>query len=100
MTIAESILWRALRGSRWKTLKFRRQVPIGPYVADLLCTEHKLIVELDGKPHLDPQQAAHDRKRDAFLRSQGYSVLRFPNDIIIGGCDIALKQIADFLNVK
>jgi very-short-patch-repair endonuclease len=93
MTIAETILWRALRGSRFKDLKFRRQVPVGPYVADFLCTSRRLIIELDGPPHDKEEQRAHDRKRDADLRAKGFTVLRFPNDLIIGGCDLALAQI-------
>ncbi len=95
MTRAETILWRALRGSAFNQLKFRRQGPIGPYFADFLCVAHKLIVELDGPPHHAEEQKAHDRKRDAYLRAQGYTVLRFPNDLIIGGCDLALIQIAN-----
>jgi very-short-patch-repair endonuclease len=93
MTIAETILWRALRGSRFSGLKFRRQVPVGKYVADFLSVEHRLIVELDGRPHDTEEAIAHDMKRDAFLRANGYRVLRFPNDLIIGGCDLALDQI-------
>ncbi|MDB5643635.1 MAG: hypothetical protein JWN07_2952 [Hyphomicrobiales bacterium] len=93
MTIAETILWRALRGSRFRHIKFRRQVPIGPYVADFLCVEYRLIVELDGPPHDEAEQKSHDRKRDAYLRAMNYEVLRFPNDLIIGGCDLALQQI-------
>ncbi len=93
MTIAETILWRALRGSRFKDMKFRRQVPVGPYVADFLCVALSLIIELDGPPHDTDEQRAHDRKRGAYLRAQGFNVLRFSNDIIIGGCDLALAQI-------
>jgi very-short-patch-repair endonuclease len=93
MTIAETMLWLALRGSRFKGMKFRRQVPVGPYVADFLCIASKLIVELDGRPHEDDAQKAHDKKRDAYLRAQGFTVLRIPNDLVIGGCDLALRQI-------
>ena len=93
MTIAETILWRALRGSRFKDIKFRRQVPVGPYIADFLCVSRSLIVELDGPPHDKEDQRAHDRKRDGYLRAKGFTVLRIPNDLIIGGCDLALAQI-------
>ena len=64
MTVAESMLWRALRDSRLGGLKFRRQVPIGRYVVDFLSVESRLIVELDGPPHDDPMQRAHDDARD------------------------------------
>jgi len=93
MTVAEKDLWRALRGSRLAGLKFRRQVPIGRYFVDFLCVEHALVVELDGPPHDDPRQRAHDEARDAWLRGQGYRVLRFPNDLALGGMDLLLARI-------
>ncbi len=93
MTIAESMLWLALRGSRFKGMKFRRQVPVGPYVADFLCVACQLIVELDGPPHETDEQRAHDKKRDAYLHAMGFMVLRFSNDLIMGGCDLALQKI-------
>jgi very-short-patch-repair endonuclease len=92
MTVAEEILWRSLRGSRFGGLKFRRQVPIGKYVVDFLCVEHRFIVELDGAPHEKKEQQGHDALRDAWLRERGYRILRLPNDIVIGG-DIALDMI-------
>ncbi len=93
MTVAETILWRSLRGSRLNGLKFRRQVPIGRYVVDFLCVEHRLIVELDGAPHEDEEQEHHDVFRDAWLREHGYRMLRLRNDLVIGGGDIALDLI-------
>ncbi len=100
MTTAETVLWRALRGSRFEGHKFRRQVPVGKYIADLLCIEAKLIVELDGAPHDQVEQQIHDARRTLWLRSQGYRVLRIPNDTVIGGCDIALGLIRDALAAK
>ena len=92
MTIAETILWRGLR-NRGNGAKFRRQVPIGPYVADFVCVAAGLIVELDGPPHDEPEQQLHDRRRDAWLHSQGWRVLRFSNDLVIGGGNIVLEEI-------
>lgn len=100
MTSAETILWRALRGSRFEEHKFRRQVPVGKYIADFLCIEKKLIVELDGAPHDGLEQQIRDARRTTWLRSRGYRVLRIPNDIVIGGCDIALGLIRDALAAK
>ena len=100
MTTAETILWRALRGSRFEGNKFRRQVPVGKYIADFLCVEEKLIVELDGAPHDALEQKVHDARRTIWLRSQGYRVLRIHNDVVIGGCDIALGLIRDALDAK
>ena len=78
-TPAELALWRLLRDRRLRRLKFRRQFPIPPFVADFCCYELRLVVELDGGVHAEPRQAAHDENRDWYLRSLGYTVLRFPN---------------------
>ena len=92
MTAAETMLWRSLR-NRGVAAKFRRQVPVGPYVADFACVAARLIVELDGRPHEDPERRAHDRCRDAWLAERGWRVLRIPNDIVIGGGDIVIDRI-------
>ncbi|MDB5472286.1 MAG: hypothetical protein JWR84_3846 [Caulobacter sp.] len=77
-TFHEDLLWKLLRNRRLERLKFRRQVPIGRYVADFLCLRHRLIIEADGPFH-DPGQ---DAIRDAWLKSQGFHVLRFPNSTV------------------
>ncbi|GAB4348637.1 MAG: endonuclease domain-containing protein [Oricola sp.] len=71
---AEALLWTELKARRLNGFKFVRQFPIGPYFADFLCREAKLVVELDGSQHAG---SAHDERRDAFLNAAGYSVLRF-----------------------
>ncbi|MFN3558234.1 MAG: endonuclease domain-containing protein [Brevundimonas sp.] len=73
--VHERKLWRLLRDRRLEGLKFRRQVVIGPYVADFVCLRHRLIVEADGPFH----DAERDAVRDAWLAAQGFRVLRFPN---------------------
>ena len=79
-------------------MKFRRQVAIGPYIADFACFDARLIVELDGRPHERPEQEAHDRKRDAWLNAQGFRVLRIPNDLVLGGSgELALDRIREAL---
>ena len=93
MTNAEAALWRLLRGSRIDALKFRRQVPVGPFIADFLCFRHRLIVELDGPPHDSDDRKSHDFARDEWLRSQGYRVLRLRNDLVIGSGDLAIDKI-------
>lgn len=72
----ERRLWKLLRDRRLDGLKFRRQVVIGRYIADFVCLRHRLIVEADGPTH---DASLHDVERDAFLREQGFRVLRFPN---------------------
>ncbi len=93
MTLAEAMLWRSLRGGGLDGLKFRRQVPIGRYVVDFLCVEHRLAVELDGAPHDRDEQKARDASRDAWLREHGYSILRLRNELVIGGGNIPLDMI-------
>jgi very-short-patch-repair endonuclease len=77
MTEAERKLWAVLRSSQLNGAKFRRQQPIGPFVADFVCQEHKLIVEVDGGQHAECRT---DERRTAFLQSKGYRVLRFWNN--------------------
>jgi len=60
-------------------LHFRRQAPIGPYIADFVCFARKLIIELDGESHVGEASNAHDAARDAFFMQQDFRVLRFPN---------------------
>ncbi len=78
-TDAERLLWRDLREFRRHGLHFRRQAPIGPYVADFACHSAKLIVELDGSQHNEPANRNHDSVRTAFLESRGYRVVRIWN---------------------
>jgi very-short-patch-repair endonuclease len=76
-TGAEKRLWGLLRSRRFDGFKFRRQVPIGRYIAEFVCFERQLIVELDGSQHAD---SLHDARRDAWLRDDGYRVLRIWNN--------------------
>jgi very-short-patch-repair endonuclease len=74
-TATERVLWDRLRQRKLGGLKFRRQVPLGPYVLDFLCLRHRLVVEADGPFH-DPKR---DAIRDAWLEANGFRVLRFRN---------------------
>ena len=81
MTEAEKLLWGQLRDARLGGFKFRKQQPIGPYIADFVCQEMRLIVEADGSQHAESN---HDARREAFLMSKGYRVLRFwNNDVMV-----------------
>ena len=77
---AEALLWLELKHSKLGGYKFTRQLPIGPYFADICCRKKKLVVEIDGSRHAD---SPHDRKRDEFMRSRGYSILRFWNTDVL-----------------
>lgn len=92
-TPAELKFWYAVRDRRLEGLKFRRQVPIGNYIADFLCSEHHLIVELDGGQHAD--SVVRDGKRDAWLIEQGFTVLRFWNHEVLTSMDgVIVKMLA------
>jgi very-short-patch-repair endonuclease len=81
-TRAEEILWARLRDRRLAGLKFRRQHPVGPFVADFCCPDRHLVIELDGAVHLSPSQRQHDAEREALLTAAGYTILRFPNSAV------------------
>jgi very-short-patch-repair endonuclease len=90
-TPAEAILWDAIRDRQLAGLKFRRQHPIGPFVADFCCPDRRLIVEIDGGIHA--AQAAEDAAREALLTSAGYTVLRFPNEAVLNELSTVLEDI-------
>jgi very-short-patch-repair endonuclease len=92
-TRAEELVWNALRARRFKGLKFKRQMPIGRYIADFCCFEQRLIVELDGKVHEDEPARRRDGVRDAWLRAEGYRVIRLQNELVLGNLDVALAKI-------
>ena len=94
MTDAERRLWTGLRAEQLG-VKFRRQHPLGPYIADFACLSPKLIVELDGSQHA--QQQAYDRERDAFFRAQGFGVLRFASNEPFINLEGVLQAVANRL---
>ncbi|MBV9550818.1 MAG: endonuclease domain-containing protein [Alphaproteobacteria bacterium] len=77
-TDAERLLWSLLRDRR-SNIRFRRQQPVGPYIADFFCASARLIVELDGDQHGESAILCYDEIRTRFLNSRGYRVLRVPN---------------------
>ncbi len=79
-TDAEAVLWNELRNRQLMGMKFRRQVPIANYIADFVCAEHRLIVEVDGSQHAG---CDYDQLRDAKLRAQNFVILRFWNDDVL-----------------
>jgi very-short-patch-repair endonuclease len=96
MTEAEDRLWQELRGRRLDGIKFRRQVPVGRFVADFACADARLIVEIDGSQHADSD---YDRERDAELKRRGFRVLRFWNDDVLremdSVCDTIIAYVRD-----
>ena len=84
-------MWYHLRAHRFMGLKFKRQKPMGPYIVDFVCIEHSMIIELDGGQHA--AQTEYDRQRDAWLRGEGYTVLRFWNNDVMQNLDGVLERI-------
>lgn len=79
ITAAEGLLWGYLKGSQLG-IKFRRQHPLGIYIADFYCHQHKLVIELDGNIHNLPEVATNDIERQINLETDGITVLRFTNN--------------------
>ncbi len=77
MTEAERVIWTKLRGRRFAQFKFRRQVPLGPFIVDFLCFERTLVIELDGGQHV--RRKHYDEERSRWLQEQGYRVVRIWN---------------------
>jgi very-short-patch-repair endonuclease len=98
MTRAETLLWRHLKAHRLERLGFRRQSPMGNYVADFVAHSCKLVVEVDGESHDFDERLRHDEERDRWFTSRGYRVLRFANDEVmrnLEGVSLAILQAAE-----
>jgi len=96
MTDAERKLWSRLRGSQ-TGFYFRRQTPIGDYVVDFVCVRQKLVVELDGTQHYTDAGTDQDVRRDDFLESQGFRVIRFSNIDVLKNEDGVVEKIVEEL---
>ena len=79
MPAPEARLWNLLRAEPLRVHHFRRQVALGPYYADFASHSAKLVIEVDGWTHATDAELAHDQRRDAFIRSEGYDILRVTN---------------------
>jgi very-short-patch-repair endonuclease len=96
-TDAEKLLWSRLRGRRFDGIKFKRQVPIGSYIADFVALDLKFIIELDGGQHA--QRAEQDAERTRNLEQWGYHVVRFWNNDVLGNIDGVLETIMQELQL-
>ncbi len=94
-TDAERRLWAALRDRRLRGHRFRRQHPIGDYIVDFACTRHRIIVEADGGQHAGNDA---DKRRTAWLESEGWRVLRFWNNDILANTEVVVQTILEKLS--
>ena len=90
-TLSEKRLWLHLKGRQRRGFKFSRQMPLGPYFCDFLCREVMLVIEVDGDSH--DFTVSHDTCRDAFMRRNGFQVLRFQNDDVRDSLESVLAAI-------
>jgi very-short-patch-repair endonuclease len=95
-TDAEQRLWLLLRDRRIGGFKFRRQFPIGPYIADFVCLRRKFVVEADGGQHAD---SSADLVRDRWFAGEGYTVVRYPNNEILANSEGVLSDLCARLGV-
>jgi very-short-patch-repair endonuclease len=96
MTDAETRVWQALRGKQLEGHKFRRQQAIGSYIVDFVCLEAKVVIELDGGQHAETVH--YDSRRDAWLESEGFRVLRFWNNDVMENLEGVLMKIVETLS--
>lgn len=92
LTPAERRLWQALRRQQVADARFRRQVPIGPYIADFCCLKHRLVIEIDGGQHA--RRTTADERRSQWLESQGFTVIRFWNNEVLRNLEGVLVSIS------
>ena len=96
MTEAEVILWSKLRLKEQHGVRFRRQHPVGPYIADFACVAAKLIVEVDGATHSSDGEIAYDRKRDAYMIQRRWRVIRVSNNDVYKNLDNVCEMILSY----
>ena len=94
-TDAERLLWRFLRNRRLSGYRFRRQVPLGPYVADFVCLRARLIVEIDGSQH--DEHLLDELERTRYLARMGFRVIRFWNNEVLQQTEAVLESILEAL---
>jgi very-short-patch-repair endonuclease len=91
ITLAEKLLWSRLRNKQLKGLKFRRQHPLGPFIADFYCAARRLVVEIDGDIHdLQPER---DAARTEQFKQYGYRLIRFRNKQVLNDIEDVLVAI-------
>tara|TARA_R110000796_G_scaffold18693_2_gene56563 strand:- start:678 stop:1043 length:366 start_codon:yes stop_codon:yes gene_type:complete len=95
LTPAEAFLWKQLSSRKLEGRRFTRQHSISKYVVDFYCAAERLIVELDGEIHNNPQAMDYDEKRTAYFNKMGYKVIRFENKMVFDHLESVLSEIKD-----
>ena len=100
MTPAEIKLWSVLRGRQISGHRFRRQHPFERYIIDFICLEKRVVIEVDGAQHFEPEALEYDAQRTRWLQSNGYVVVRFSNIEVFTKFEGVLMAIADSVAVR
>ena len=95
LTPQEHKLWQRLRNRQLFGLKFRRQHPLHRFILDFYCAQHKLVIEIDGQGHADPEQQRYDEARTEWLKQNGRQVIRFTNRDVDTNIEGVLQNIAE-----
>ena len=93
MTKAEVALWERLRKKQLKGYRFRRQHPVARFIVDFYCHALKMVIEVDGGYHREPEQKEHDLARTKELEDMGLMVIRFSNEEVLQGIDLVIAKI-------
>jgi very-short-patch-repair endonuclease len=99
-TEGERALWQLLRRRQLAGHRFRRQVPIGPFIVDFACLERRVVVEVDGSSHDNPIKRKSDAERDAWISAQRFRILRLQDGEVLENPAAALGRIREFLGVE
>jgi len=97
MTDAERKLWFALRDRRFANFKFRRQVPVGPFIADFVCYSLRVVIEVNGGQHLDSHS---DKRRDDWFMKNDFLVLRYWNNDVLSNLEGVLISVLQTLHTR
>ncbi len=100
LTPAEAYLWTQLKTLSDLNIKFRRQHSIKDYIVDFYCSKHKLIIEVDGNYHDEPEQMERDEIRDSRLASMGLTILRYENQYVFGELQHVMDDIKRYCEIK
>ena len=100
MTPQERKLWNIIRNRQFFGYRFRRQFPIGAYIADFICREKKIIIEIDGGQHNTDENLVYDRNRTEYLNSEGYNVVRFWNNDIDNNMSGVYEKLKEIFEIE
>jgi very-short-patch-repair endonuclease len=99
-TLSEVLLWNELKGKQLKGYQFMRQKPIGNFIVDFYCTKLKLVIEIDGESHLNPENKKRDLIKDKYLDSIGLSVIRIDDMELKNNISVVIENLSKWIENK